>query len=468
MADEILKPGIQYNKDRYDRQEYNRWGIDETLTLDFTGEVEFPFPFGERYISNERNLSFDIDASDITSTDRNEANERNLGFDIECEVDIDIDYTKFLDLLPLVPEKFRSSETLQDYLKSVGLYVGAWLSKIDEIKYLIDPYNVDPDYVQYLADLIGLPLVHSEPALEELRNQLALAIPWYKIKGSYTSLKFIAHLLNFTVNIYDMYTNNYTTFVKEPWFVGEEGENPPGLDATYYKSPHFGLEVLLNIVYGSGSDIYLWSDIQHVDIRTVTEYVRPVNTVPHFSLLLNPITNESGAVVTADGYIRTCIDRTNWETVFLYFDQWWLGGDPMDCTCYNKRQYNEILGEYNGQGTNKGWNFDDGHNFDSFNQTFLNKIIKYKIGTGNKGVSPGAPGFVIASPVLFGTVTDKRIFSDRIEFEFVIPENVVQLGLSELGLFFADNTTMVLESTFPDIDKLEGDELRVLIQVYKQ
>jgi hypothetical protein len=39
-------------------------------------------------------------------------------------------------------------------------------------------------------------------------------------------------------------------------------------------------------------------------------------------------------------------------------------------------------------------------------------------------------------------------------------------SISELGLFLNDGTTLVLASTFPDVDKTEGMELKILVTVY--
>jgi hypothetical protein len=461
--------GLQYNKiQQWNDFEYNRWGIDETLTLEFGIDAEFLIPLGEQYVANEGALEFII-TSDETETDRNEANERNTEFIIEVEFDLLTLYADFVDLLPLIPTKFHDSQTLKDYIYDVGLYVGTWLSKTQELSILHDPYRVEEDYIQHLANLIGYEIIRSEPTIDEMRNQVSQAIPWYKIKGSYYSLKYIMQLLNMTVNIYDFYTNDYSTFVKQAWFVGEENENPPGLDSSYYKSPHFGLEVLLNIVYGSGSSEYLFSQVQKEDIYTATERVRPVNTVPHYSILLNPVTNETRNTITVDGNIKTATLIENWITTFLYFDQGFFGGTPDSLAAYNLHEYNneDNYSIYNNAGDYQGWNFDDGHNFDQVNDAFLNQIIKFKLGNGNKGIDPSTPGFALQNPVIEGIVAEKRILTDVVEFEFTIPENVVQLGLSELGLFFADGTTMVLASTFPDVDKLIDIELRILVQVYK-
>jgi len=463
--------GIQYNKvNKYNDSEYNRWGIDET-NLEMNIVSLYFDPIEEKYIANEKSSDIDVllEFNDPIG-ELYVANERNLDWFIEAEFTLDTLISDFVDLLPLIPTKFHDSQTLKDFVNDVGLYVGTWLGSIQGLQTLQDPYKVEEEYIQYLANLIGYEIIRSEPTIEEIRNQLTQAIPWYKIKGSYYSLKYIMQLLNMTINIYDMYTNDYTTFTKVEWFVGEENENPPGLDSSYYKSPHFGLEVLLNVVYNSGSSSeYLFSEVQKEDIVTATERVRPVNTVPHYSILLNPITDETMTVRIVDGNIKTMVMAGYWQTVFLYFDQGYLGGDASALAIYNGAEYNceDFCTVYNNTGNFQGWNFDDGHKFDMINDSFLNQVVKWKLGDGNKGISPDAPGFALQNPILEGIVTEKRILTDVVEFEFTIPASTVQAGLSELGLFFADGTTMVLASTFPDIDKLDEIELKILAQVYK-
>ena len=54
-----------------------------------------------------------------------------------------------------VPEKFRSSVALQQFMAEAGLMVGSWLGSISDLSLLIDPWNVDQQYITYLADLIG-------------------------------------------------------------------------------------------------------------------------------------------------------------------------------------------------------------------------------------------------------------------------------------------------------------------------
>lgn len=355
---------------------------------------------------------------------------------------VEIEYSKFLDLLQLIPEKFRGSIILQDYLYEVGILTGAWLSEIDELKYLLDPYSVEEEWIQNLADLLGVTLSEAEDAtIEERRRQLIQTVDFYKLKGTYQSLEVVMYLLGKHIEIYDMYTDDYATFVQEEWFVGNEGENPPGLNSSYYKSPHFGLAARLNRVYESGSAQYLWQEGMFTEIAAKVETIRPINTVPHYILDLKPITTESGDVYTVDGDIKTKV-MIDWEFVRLYLDMGSLG-------------------------SGQEWYLDDGKHLDWSKDAFLDTITKWKLGVGNKGVSPGESGFAMASVILSGSITSKTIYDDRIEFVFTIGPGTIQAGISELGLFLDDNTTLVIASTFPDIDLETVATLQVTVVLYK-
>jgi hypothetical protein len=358
---------------------------------------------------------------------------------IEVEMSVDITYSKFLDLLSLVPEKFRESALLIAYLNAVGIYGGAWLSLIDEILYLLDPYSVDVTYIDKLAGNIGLTLVRNSDTTEaNLRLQIVQACEWYKMKGTYNALAIISYISKLPITIYDMYTKDYAAFVKTPWFVGEEGENPSDLDSTYYKSPHFTLEVLLGINYGtdsssSGGGGYLWDSTLFNNLSQQIEEIRPVNTVPHYEIVLQPDTDETGNAVETNYNILTAVSGS------------WV---------FSRRHFDTSL------------NFDDSIRFDWTYDTFINNITIWKLGTGNKGISPDSSAFTgLETIVLTGTVTP-TIYADYIEFDFTVASGTVQTGLSELGLYLSDGTTLVCASTFPDIDKHSGVVLRIRLRIY--
>ena len=375
--------------------------------------------------------------------------------EMEMEFSADIQHTVALDLLRLIPVKYHTSQILLDYVDEVELEVGSWLTKVRDIVKLSNPDLVTSRaYLKNIAALIGLGLPpEDETTIAEIKRDIAQAIPWYKIKGTYKSIQIIALVQKFTVNLYDMYTKDYSTFYMTEWFVGDENENPPGFDSSYYKSPHFGVEILLNRVYTIGSgesgvsggviSNYLWRSSYLDNLYSRIEDTRPVHTVPHYILLLNPKTDEFGHVIEVDGDIY-CKVMGDWQVSTKYFDQ---------------------------EGSSEAWNFDDGTNFDESPEAFVKSILKWKLGTGNYPCSLCADSgadFVVENPVLDGDIDPDNIniLPEKITFEFVVPKSAKK-GISELGLFTSDGK-LVVGSCFPRIDLDTRVELRVLVEVYRK
>jgi len=372
----------------------------------------------------------------------------NYEIEMKLEIEGDVQHAVLLDLLPLVPEKFRSSSILQAYLRTAGIHFGSFLTSVRDIVLLLGPNTVASNvYLRHLGALIGVefpPEDESTPA--EIRKTLADAVEWYKLKGTYRSIDIIALIQSFTVNIFDMYTNDYSTFVLTDWFVGDEDENPPGLDSSYYKSPHFGAEIVLNQTYTlSGTSLqYLWRSNFLDNFAAKVEKTRPVHTVPHYLLLLNPKTDEFGHLITTvGGQIKTKV-TPNWQYSTKYFD---------------------LVGSGN------FWSFDTGDlTFDTSAEGFLNSITKWVLGTGNYPSNLGDTSFTIENPVLEGVIAAEDITDEGpyFQFEFIVPKGAVQAGLSELGLYIPGTPDMlVVASTFPKLDKTALVELRAVVQIYK-
>lgn len=261
------------------------------------------------------------------------------------------------NLLNLIPEKFTDSQLLIDFMSEVSTLIGEYLNNVNEMQLLQDPNNVPIAYLKYLGKLIGVTLPDVDTTSEkELRREVLQAIDWYKIKGTYHAMQIIISASGLTVNLYDMYTNDYVTFSIQDWFVGEEDENPTGLDSSYYKSPHFGFEILLIIVHNTDAlGDHLWRDALFTNVDDRIEKVRPINTVPHYWLLLNPLTDESGTAIESLGKVF-CKVTENWSYDKLYFD----------------------TGE-------SGHVFDTGdpdYLFDIDIESFLDSIVTWKLGTG--------------------------------------------------------------------------------------
>lgn len=375
-----------------------------------------------------------------------------LDIDMHLDVTADENYAGFIDLMSLIPETFRDSVSLQEFMDVAGLYAGTWIGYINDLVQLLDPYSVSDEYMQNLADLLHVSLPSPDfVSTAERRRVLLTAIDWYKSKGTYGIFSYLSYLFNINLTIWDLYTNNYTTFVKEPWFSGKTTENPPGLDSSYYKSPHIGLEVVLNQVYGVDPNKHLFLTSMYTDLAPYVDIVRPVNVVPHYSIFLNPQSNETGVAVEIPGEIKTCVIGA-WGVSKNYFNQsevWDIG--------------------YSGFGGYSGLPlyFNDGIFFDASNRdAFLNSVTKWKLGIGNKGVSPDVPGWAMETPILAGDISRITIYSDRTEYEFTVVGSSQQ-GISELGLYMTNGFTLTVGCTFPDIDLDPAVELRVLVIIYK-
>lgn len=362
---------------------------------------------------------------------------------IEVELDIDILHAVPLDLMPLVPEKFRRSEILQAFISEAGIQFGDFLTKVRDIVLLLSPNTVSSrQYLRYLGALIGVTFPpEDESTEEEIRKILAQALDWYKLKGTYESTRIIAMTQSFGVNIFDMYTDDYSTFVLTDWFVGGENENPPGLGVTYYKSPHFGVEVRLNQIRIVGSQNYLWYGSWLDNFAQQIEDTRPIHTVPHYILLLNPKTDEYRHKIEVSGGIKTKL-TSGWQFSTKYFDM---------------------------VGSGQAWTFDSGAmTFDSSETAFIQSITKWTLGTG--AMIDNSAGPQIQHAVLTGTidVADITIDSEKYQFEFIIPKSVIESGITELGLSIPGTPdTLVLVSNFPKIDLDGRVEMRVVVQVYK-
>lgn len=352
-----------------------------------------------------------------------------------------------LDLLPLVPEKFRDSAILQALFQAIAEEIDTWHQDIDDLTKLLDPHNVPDVYLQHLASLVGAILTsEDEVTPSERRKELVRMVDWYKIKGTYKSLRVIGLMAGLSIVVYDMYTDDYATFVDVVWFVGNEGENPAGLDSTYYKSPHFGVSTLLDKIYPSGTysegflDRHLWRPSLFSGVVEYVEKTRPVNTVPHFRIYLHCITDESMTVYTITTPEISTQIVGYWEYSKWFFDGGALGSD--------EQKY-----------------FDDGESFDPSVGAFYNSIDTWKLGTDGKDLRDSGVAHEVGGIVLQGSIDSVTIYGGRIEYEFTIPKATIQYGINELGLYRSAFDDLIIMSTFPDINKGSNTELKVVVVV---
>jgi hypothetical protein len=389
---------------------------------------------------------------------------------IEGELGIEVDWIHAvsLNLLRLIPLMYHDKAIFTTFIDEVELEVGSWLTSIRDMVKLLNPNSVARrSYLKNLASLVGLSLPPEDDSTEdEIRRSISQAIDWYKIKGTYQSLAVIAFIQKFTTNIYDMYTDSdYSDFYLVDWFVGGENENPSSYPyPTYFKSPHFAIEILLDQTYsgtsgsaasvtgsavgsiilesgsGGGSTAHLWRTSYLDNFYDLVELTRPVHTVPHYILFLNPKTDEFGHVIEVSGDIQTKVLR-GWEFITKYFDS---------------------------IADSSPWYFDDESTyFDESTSSFINSITTWVLGTGNANINSAS--WVPDTPVLTGTIDSGDIVIDdeKVSFSFIVPTSTEQEGIRELALYTSDNE-IVLGSVFPAIDKGNRVELKVTVEVYKE
>ena len=203
----------------------------------------------------------------------------------------------------------------------------------------------------------------------------------------------------------------------------------------YFKAPFLVNEIVLNKAYGVVPNKYLFrSGMMRIFSNTI-EKVRPVNVVYEYQTYMNPRCKENSEVMEVLGEIKTKT-MSVWEFIRLYLDMT----------------------------ETSAWNLDDGKRLDWRYDAFISAISKWRLGIGNKNKSPGDPGFDLENIVFEGTIDSVKKTGEKVSFEFVVPQNLVQDGLSELGLCFDDNTLQIA-STFPDVDKVDGVAFRIVVDV---
>lgn len=267
--------------------------------------------------------------------------------------------------------------------RSVQLYetLGQWLDtyvqpSIDGLEDLLNPNEAPAEYLKHLAGLVGWTIDSAFGATEaQERLQIVSAVDFYKIKGTYKAFRVLFYLYGIAAEIVDLWTTDYASFFPISWFTNDVDGTLPygsyadssvitGLPAGAYKTPHFGVELVLNTKYDYPLDTpptgYLCETLFAAAIKAAVDEWRPANTVPHYGAVMYPICAEDAAVQTEDGYIRTAV-QGDWEKTAIRFDD--------------------------------SENFDDGNYFDYSDLTFLNTITRWKLGDGNKGVTPDPTSF---------------------------------------------------------------------------
>ena len=387
--------------------------------------------------------------------------------------DFTLDMEEFLslDLLQLLPEKFHNSEILTELVTELSHLTSSWLIDIRGLILLQDPNHLnDASYLRHLGSLTGVQFIDADDNdTSKLRKQIIQAVDWYKLKGTYDSIKVVSNILKYYNDpdyayVKDMYfTGEYASFVEADWFYGDEDENPDGLGATYYKSPHFGYRVPLIVEYdqdqelesGSATYPYLWNNTEYEAFLKYVDLIRPINTVPHFAIVALPSVDDSEIFVTDNslsapggdvtlsngGYAaRRLIDYTT--NPKLYFDESHTGGRT-------------VL-------------FDDNdYVFDQLDTGFINDVTSWVLGDGNKYLTQTERALrlleedfdienVTASGSFSAVGTSARaleivVTGNIVTFIIELDDGVAYDNISECGLYIGSE--LVLAALFPDIDK---------------
>lgn len=374
------------------------------------------------------------------------------------------DYALPVNLLNYTPMKFHDKDYYRDFLKMAGSFVGSWLGSVDNMSKLANPYQVGIDYINHLAKNVGFDFREGDTAIDK-RAFLINLMGLYKRKGTYKSLQFLATAFNIDINIYDLYTDDYVTFVRQDWFVGDGlGDNPEGLDSTYYKSPHFQLAFILSTVNGTSPNQYLWKDSLFLDeFIAYQDQITPIHTVPNYVLELYPEGDISGYSKLVDGNIQT-ISMNLLDPIRQHFDEYdydyVMDGDNnvMDGNNYVVVDTGEDLIRH----------FDDGLVFDDQQNDYENITI-WKIGTGNKNVDLSESGFIyeLETEVKSGEVDSIAVFDDRIEYTIIVSSVTDIDGISELCLYNQVSPYYLnIMSVFPDIDLASDKKLIIKVTLY--
>jgi len=336
-----------------------------------------------------------------------------------------------------------------EYLQSLG----QWLDEnpqegMADLLAGINPVGVEIDFLHFLGELIGLTISRqSGLSDDELRRQVTEAVDWYRVKGTYASANTVLYTLGFSARIYDLWTSDYLTFVRVPFFTGYMADPyslyglymdsglfmDTGIDLDYFfKSPHFDVEIDLISFVLSGGIEYLLSADRLTEAIEALENVRPVNTVPHYFFELAALTDESQTPYTiTQTHVATTV-TTSWNRNVPILDD--------------------------------GRMLDDNLFMDLESESFLSGITKFKIGTGNYGVTPDASMTDLADPTYTGDVIGYEVLADRVRFTFEVPEGTTA-DISEFGLFDEAGTTMFAIGTCPIIHKTTDYMLQCSIDI---
>jgi phage tail P2-like protein len=184
-------------------------------------------------------------------------------------------YNKFL------AEQVRGAD-LDDDMKQFVEVMALSLDEFDDnVRSFSDIWDIDicpAKYLPYLAHLIGW---HFGPDDEEIskREQLKIAIPFYKKKGLEESFRILCYTYGFLIDVIPLWTRDYEIFLPDPDDPLWPGDDPPLVDQRIelggskprgeglYPTPHVGIE-LSAVVGGFFTPTTFWYMLERLhDIR---------------------------------------------------------------------------------------------------------------------------------------------------------------------------------------------------------
>lgn len=194
-----------------------------------------------------------------------------------------------------------------------------FVAKVAGLHQLLDGRLAPDAFLPSLAGLLGWEL-ESNLTAEEQRQQVLLAIDWYKKKGTYSGFNAVFAMLGVPGVVTDLYSDNYdwtdwTNHVKEgpmrsattDWYYSNNNQvDFDGLDPAdgWFKTPHFLIQAQLTRIWKfvrEGNTVRaLWDGTRYDSLVRLVDKMRPVHTVPHFRLLLTVDADVVGTQVGPD------------------------------------------------------------------------------------------------------------------------------------------------------------------------
>ena len=352
------------------------------------------------------------------------------------------------------------------------------------------------------------------------RLQLINAIPFFEIKGTYESLQYLAYFIGLNISVLDFWCDsssdyNAGIFSPQPWFVDTTGSSyPNGLSSNYFKTPHIGIYILLNQVYGYFPNQYLWNDAQFPDLQFFVDLDCPVHIVPHYFIELSPQAYETGGTIVSPGNIYS--SSVNWvyssgsyDTGLLYDGTYTFsvnavttsptagatytnngvtftvvstsiasGFGTISCSGSGVPTTSGTLTKTSGTGDST-INFSAYAvlSYDNSYTAFINSITHWQLGTGNiNSTNPptGIAGNYIQTPVLSSASTGisavVQQYTTYNTFTVTIPATIIRSGITEFALYTSNtftNSNAVFVAYFPSILKTGNESLVINVIVLK-